>query len=219
MHKDRGTLVENEYWKKMSSKGIIMPPPPTPPAAAKAAPQKIAIHPATYNPVATIRLSDMKFQKLEQPKSAIEDFFCPKVQSILQRKGLRQPIPSKHAAPNFGSSLVSARRQPLKDLLGFGPAEIAITAIVALVLFGPETLKSLSKDVGRAAAELKEIPKTFKEGMDEGAESAQVAKMKAIAAEKKKKRDEKLKKKNSSEDEDDNKEDDDNDSDSEKDDN
>eukprot|EP01031_Cornospumella_fuschlensis_P031064 gene31064-37544_t len=236
MHKDRGTLVENEYWKKMSSKGIIMPPPPTPPAAAKAAPQKIAIHPATYNPVAAICLSDMKFQKLEQPKSAIEDFTSsvgsaflstncfrflsgPKVQSILQRKGLRQPIPSKYASPNFGSSLVSARRQPLKDLLGFGPAEIAITAIVALVLFGPETLKSLSKDVGRAAAELKEIPKTFKEGMDEGAESAQVAKMKAIAAEKKKKRDEKLKKKNSSEDEDDNEEDEDNDSDSEKDDN
>ena len=82
--------------------------------------------------------------------------------------------------------------QPLRDLLGLGPAEIAITLVVALVLFGPETLKSLSKDVGKAAAELKEIPKTFKEGMDEGAESSQVAKMKAIAAEKRKKRDEKV---------------------------
>eukprot|EP01038_Epipyxis_sp_PR26KG_P007422 gene7422-10115_t len=85
------------------------------------------------------------------------------------------------------------RVQPLRDLLGLGPAEIAVTLVVALVLFGPETLKSLSKDVGRAAAELKEIPKTFKEGMDEGAESAQVQKMKAIAAEKRKLRDEKLK--------------------------
>ena len=73
-----------------------------------------------------------------------------------------------------------------------GPAEIAITLIVGLVLFGPETLKSLSKDVGRAAAELKELPKTFKEGMEEGQESAQVSRMKAIAAEKRKKRDEKL---------------------------
>lgn len=82
--------------------------------------------------------------------------------------------------------------QPLRDLLGLGPAEIAITLVVALVLFGPETLKSLSKDVGKAAAELKEIPKTFKEGMDEGAESSQVAKMKAIAAEKRKKRDDKM---------------------------
>ena len=73
-----------------------------------------------------------------------------------------------------------------------GPAEIAITLVVGLVLFGPETLKSLSKDVGRAAAELKELPKTFKEGMEEGQESAQVSRMKAIAAEKRKKRDEKL---------------------------
>ena len=88
---------------------------------------------------------------------------------------------------------VSRRSQaPLRDLLGFGPAEIALTLVVALVLFGPETLKSLSKDVGRAAAELKEIPKTFKEGMDEGAESAQVSRMKAIAAEKRKKRDAKV---------------------------
>jgi Sec-independent protein translocase protein TatA len=80
----------------------------------------------------------------------------------------------------------------LQDILGLGPAEIAVTLVVALVLFGPETLKSLSKDVGKAAAELKEIPKTFKEGMDEGAESVQVSKMKAIAAEKKALRDAKM---------------------------
>lgn len=88
-----------------------------------------------------------------------------------------------------GNNLIDQRLKPMKDLLGLGPAEIAITLVVGLVLFGPETLKSLSKDVGRAAAELKEIPKTFKEGMDEGAESSQVAKMKAIAAEKRLKRD------------------------------
>ena len=100
---------------------------------------------------------------------------------------------SKNYPSITGVHSIQARdRTELKDLLGLGPAEIAITLVVALVLFGPETLKSLSKDVGRAAAELKEIPKTFKEGMDEGAESAQIAKMKAIAAEKRKKRDEKV---------------------------
>lgn len=99
----------------------------------------------------------------------------------------RRPMP-------FGQSLIKVRSQPLHDLLGLGPGEIAIALVAALVLFGPETLKSLSKDVGRAAAELKEIPKTFKEGMDEGAESAQVAKMKKIAEEKRKKRDEKVSK-------------------------
>ena len=93
---------------------------------------------------------------------------------------------------SFGQSLITQRNKQHKDFLGLGVPEIAICLVAALVLFGPETLKSLSKDMGKAAAELKEIPKTFKEGMDEGAESVQVAKMKAIAAEKRKKRDEKL---------------------------
>jgi Sec-independent protein translocase protein TatA len=110
-----------------------------------------------------------------------------KVVSSKSTSSLFKPSPEP-----FGKSLVAQRSKPLRDLLGLGPAEIAVAAVVALVLFGPETLKSLSKDMGRAAAELKEIPKTFKEGMDEGAESSQVAKMKAIAAEKRKKRDAKL---------------------------
>lgn len=91
-----------------------------------------------------------------------------------------------------GISLLNQRNKPLRDILGLGPAELGIILVVGLVLFGPETLKSLSKDVGRAAAELKEIPKTFKEGMDEGAQATQLEKMKALAAEKRKKRDEKL---------------------------
>lgn len=86
------------------------------------------------------------------------------------------PIETDNAKyQSYGNSLQQQRAKPLKDLLGLGPAEIAITLVVALVLFGPETLKSLSKDVGKAAAELKEIPKTFKEGMDEGAASSQVS--------------------------------------------
>jgi Sec-independent protein translocase protein TatA len=92
---------------------------------------------------------------------------------------------------SYGQNL-KYRSKPLRDLLGFGPAEIAITLVLGLILFGPETLKSLSKDVGKAAAELKEIPKTFKEGMEEGAQNSQVVKMKMLAAEKRKKRDEKV---------------------------
>ena len=115
----------------------------------------------------------------------------------------KQPSIFQPAPTTFGSNVVSQRSKPLKDLLGLGPAEIAITLVVGLVLFGPETLKSLSKDVGRAAAELKEIPKTFKEGMDEGAESLQVAKMKALAAEKRLKRDAKRAAKEEEEDADD----------------
>ena len=104
---------------------------------------------------------------------------------------------------NYPSQIARRRLQPLHDILGLGPTELVLIMVGALVLFGPETLKSLSKDVGRAAAELKEIPKTFKEGMEEGVESAQVAKMKAIAAEKKKKREQKEKKDDDEEVEDD----------------
>lgn len=104
---------------------------------------------------------------------------------LLQR---RQP---NYFNNNLGNRLL--RQKPLHDLLGLGPTEIFLALVAGLVLFGPETLKSLSKDVGRAAAELKEIPKTFKEGMDEGVESVQVSKMKQIAAEKRAKRDAKLK--------------------------
>lgn len=100
--------------------------------------------------------------------------------------------PQFQPSRTYGQQLVQQRGRKLHDILGFGPAEIAITLVLGLVLFGPETLKSLSKDVGRAAAELKEIPKTFKEGMDEGAQSSQVSRMKELAAEKRKKRDEKL---------------------------
>jgi Sec-independent protein translocase protein TatA len=75
--------------------------------------------------------------------------------------------------------------------------------VVGLVLFGPETLKSISKDVGKAAAELKEIPKTFQEGMEEGKSSAQVSKMKEIAAEKRQKRQAKLAQMNAAMDDDD----------------
>jgi len=107
----------------------------------------------------------------------------------LARTGASPSTQAKLLQPRPGQQVAGRRLAPLRDLLGLGPAEIAITLVVALVLFGPETLKSLSKDVGKAAAELKEIPKTFKEGMDEGAEASQLSKMKAIAAEKRKKRD------------------------------
>jgi Sec-independent protein translocase protein TatA len=101
-----------------------------------------------------------------------------------QKEPLKSPL-----TINYGQSLINKRTVPLHDILGLGPAEIAITLVAALVLFGPETLKSLTKDVGKAAAELKDLPKTFKEGMEEGSSSSQVTKMKAIAAEKRAKRD------------------------------
>jgi Sec-independent protein translocase protein TatA len=122
-----------------------------------------------------------------------------KTSSVLSRANT---IESKLNQPN-GQSILQQRAKPLKDILGFGPGEIAVCLVVGLVLFGPETLKSISKDVGKAAAELKEIPKTFQEGMEEGKSSAQVSKMKEIAAEKRQKRQAKLAQMNAAMDDDD----------------
>ncbi|KAJ1401373.1 hypothetical protein B484DRAFT_405755 [Ochromonadaceae sp. CCMP2298] len=72
------------------------------------------------------------------------------------------PTQSVARVSGVGEGLIRQRNEPLRDILGLGAPEIAVALIAALVLFGPETLKSLSKDVGKAAAELKEIPKTFK---------------------------------------------------------
>ena len=115
-----------------------------------------------------------------------------KLHTQLNAKAVNSLSQRNHLSYQPGRLLVASRHKPLRDILGLGAPEIGIALVVALVLFGPETLKSLSKDLGKAAAELKEIPKTFKEGMDEGADSVQVSKMKAIAAEKRKLRDEKI---------------------------
>ena len=74
----------------------------------------------------------------------------------------------------YGQSITRRQNLVLRDILGLSPTEIAVALFVGLLIFGPETLKSLSKDVGKAAAELKDLPKVFKEGMEEGSESAQV---------------------------------------------
>ena len=133
----------------------------------------------------------------------------PRGMGLLKPGFNKDELSVPQVAQNVQSKQGVRSMRPLRDILGLGPAEIAITLVVGLVLFGPETLKSLSKDVGKAAAELKEIPKTFKEGMEEGAETSQVAKMKAIAAEKKAKRDKKSKAKEDDEDDEDDDDDDD----------
>jgi len=115
-------------------------------------------------------------------KSAYGVINWPKAQSECSR-----------TVPIFQTKTFGRKILVLQDgFFNLGPSEVLVAVFFGLVLFGPETLKSLTKDVGRAAAELKELPKTFKEGMDEGAVSSEVAKMKAMAAEKRKKREEKL---------------------------
>jgi len=61
-------------------------------------------------------------------------------------------------------------------LFGLGAPEIAIIAIAAAFLLGPQKLAELGKDAGKIAGELKEVPKEFQAGLAEGEQQAKAMK-------------------------------------------
>ncbi|KAL7547848.1 hypothetical protein ACHAWF_011115 [Thalassiosira exigua] len=85
----------------------------------------------------------------------------------------RRPLPPATSARR---GVVSTR---LYSLFGLGPAEVAIVALVGLVLVGPSKLLEFSREVGEVAgrtssefgdelSELKAIPEEFAKGVEEG---------------------------------------------------
>ncbi|GMH86312.1 hypothetical protein TL16_g10501 [Triparma laevis f. inornata] len=48
---------------------------------------------------------------------------------------------------------------PQRGLFGLGGPEVAIIAVAAAFLLGPSKLAEFSKDLGKVAGELKEVPK------------------------------------------------------------
>ncbi|KAL1525332.1 hypothetical protein AB1Y20_020192 [Prymnesium parvum] len=57
---------------------------------------------------------------------------------------------------------------PQMGLFGLGWAEIGVLAAVGLLVFGPEKLAPLAKDIGKSASGLKEVADSFSEGLSEG---------------------------------------------------
>ena len=45
---------------------------------------------------------------------------------------------------------------------------VAVIAGIALLILGPEQLKSMAKEVGKVSAELKQVPEEFNKGMEQG---------------------------------------------------
>lgn len=64
-------------------------------------------------------------------------------------------------------------------LFGLGAPEIGIILIAAAFLLGPDKLASLGKDAGKIAGELKEVPKEFQRGLEEGEAQAKALKAKS----------------------------------------
>ena len=66
------------------------------------------------------------------------------------------------------------------QLFGLGAPELVVIAIAVLFVLGPEKLKDLARDAGETAKELKEVPKQFKEGLEEGEIEAKSRKAKQM---------------------------------------
>ena len=76
------------------------------------------------------------------------------------------------ARPSSQSAAAALARTaaPQMGLFGLGTPEIAIIAVVGLLVLGPDQLKKLAKDVGKVSAELKQVPEEFNKGMEIGQE-------------------------------------------------
>lgn len=68
-------------------------------------------------------------------------------------------------------------------LFGLGVPEIGVILVAAAFLLGPQKLAELGKDAGKIAGELKEVPKEFQKGLEEG--EAQAKKLKDSVTEEK----------------------------------
>ena len=58
------------------------------------------------------------------------------------------------------------------SLFGLGGPELAVILIAGAFLLGPEKLAELGKDAGKIGGELKEVPKEFQKGLEEGEKQA-----------------------------------------------
>ena len=61
----------------------------------------------------------------------------------------------------------SDRTLTARRLFGLGTSELLVILGAAILFFGPDALKSVAKEAGKAAGDLKEVPKAFEEGMSE----------------------------------------------------
>jgi len=68
-------------------------------------------------------------------------------------------------------------------LFGLGVPEIAIILVAGAFVLGPEKLAELGRDAGKMTKELKEVPKEFQKGMDEGEIDARSMKAKKMKTE------------------------------------
>jgi sec-independent protein translocase protein TatA len=65
-------------------------------------------------------------------------------------------------------------------LFGLGLPEIALILVAGAFVIGPDKLRELGRDAGKMTKEMKEVPKSFKTGLDEGEVEARSKKAKPM---------------------------------------
>ena len=101
--------------------------------------------------------------------------------------------PRSMPSPSNERLVVSAVRQatlaqsrsaaaPQMGLFGMGGPELAIIAGVALLILGPDQVKSMAKEVGKVSAELKQVPEEFNKGMSAGQQELEARKAETLDA-------------------------------------
>ena len=85
--------------------------------------------------------------------------------------------PSERAATHNARRNAKTRRSVVTNsLFGLGAPELVVILGLGAFVLGPDKLASMAKDFGKVAGELKDVPKEFKEGLEEG-EAAKAARI------------------------------------------
>ena len=104
--------------------------------------------------------------------SASAAAFAPTKQTFINRSinvnSLQQASPLAEKPIAIQNQRYSMAQVQTMSLFGLGGPELAIILIVAAFVLGPEKLAALGKDAGKIAGELKEVPKEFAKGLEEG---------------------------------------------------
>ena len=96
---------------------------------------------------------------------------CPKHKSRRNERRARQTRRrrERHAHKTRRSVVTNS-------LFGLGAPELVVILGLGAFVLGPDKLASMAKDFGKVAGELKDVPKEFKEGLEEG-EAAKAARI------------------------------------------
>jgi sec-independent protein translocase protein TatA len=116
-----------------------------------------------------------QLQPSQQSMNGSASQFMPKAVSPIQTKAC---VVQHTSLQRQRKSVASVQTM---GLFGLGAPEIGVILVAAAFLLGPDKLASLGKDAGKIAGELKEVPKEFQRGMEEGEAQAKALKAKSEA--------------------------------------